>query len=528
MRLRGDGGATAVGVGIGRRPETVAVGVRRMSVDPKGSDIAAVDLGSNSFHMVVARLVEGQVHVVDRIRERVALAAGLDDAKRLSEEAQEKALACVERFGQRLGGVPRGLVRAVGTNTLRVAKNARSFIGKAEKALGHPIEIIPGREEARLIYLGVSHSLPNEPGRRLVIDIGGGSTECILGERFEPVQTDSLYMGCVSYSLKYFSEGKITEDGFRRAEIAARLELESIARRYRSLGWDQCAGSSGTIQAVDDILRANEWSDRGITEKGLKKLTKAFVEAGRTSKLTLPGLQEDRAPVIPGGLAILSAVFSSLDIDRMTPAAGALREGLLYDLLGRIRSEDVRDRTIKWLTERYRVEMDQASRVERTAIYCFDQVASAWGLDQDLGRKLLSWAARLHEIGLSVSYAGYHRHGAYLVANSDMPGFSREDQQALAILIQGHRRKLADDLFEANPPLPPDVLKKLCAVIRLAVRLHRSRSAEPLPPIRLRAEPSGLHLTFPEGWLDAHPLTAADFEEEAGFLKAVGFDLSSG
>jgi exopolyphosphatase/guanosine-5'-triphosphate,3'-diphosphate pyrophosphatase len=489
--------------------------------------VAAVDLGSNSFHMVVARVVDDtHFHTLDRLRERVALAAGLDEQRRLGEKAQARGIACLERFGQRLRELPLDRVRAVGTSALRQAENAREFLPAAQAALGHPIEIIAGTEEARLIYLGVSHSVADDRGRRLVIDIGGGSTECVLGERFEPLRTDSLSMGCVVYSLRFFPDGKIRGEDFKRAEIAARLKLEPIERRYLESGWDSCVGSSGTILAVDALIRQHGWGDRGITLAGLRQLKKALISAGSLAKIAaIPGVQADRAPVLPGGVAILIALFEGLGIEQMNATNGSMREGLLYDLLGRIRHEDVRDGTIRQFCQRYHVDMDQAGRVERLALMCLDQVAGAWSIDLEHGRQILGWAARLHEIGLSIAYAGYHRHSAYLVANSDMPGFSRADQDLLAAMLLGQRKKLTRDVFSQLTASELEPALRLCVLLRLAVRLARSRSPRPLPPFTVAARKSALELTFPADWIDGHPLTLADLAEEADKLQGVGFEL---
>jgi exopolyphosphatase/guanosine-5'-triphosphate,3'-diphosphate pyrophosphatase len=494
-------------------------------VVPTGSSdtFAAVDLGSNSFHMVVARLVQDQVHIVDRLRERVALAAGLDEKKKLTDDAQERALACLARFGERLRGMRRGSVRAVGTSALRVARNSRTFLSRAGETLGHPIEIILGPEEARLIYLGVAHDLSDDVNRRLVVDIGGGSTECILGERFEALKTDSLHMGCVNYSQRFFDGGDIKERAMDRAGIAARQELQPMERHYRALGWEECVGSSGTILAVDQILRASAWSDQGITPRGLRKLRKALIEAGHVNKLELPGLQSERASVLAGGVAILAAVFESLAIEQMTTSQGALREGVLYDLLGRIRHEDLRDRTIRRFSERYHIDLVQSGRVQRTALAFLGQVAEEWNIPLEEGQKFLSWAARLHEIGLSLSYSGYHKHGGYIVASSDMPGFSREDQMMLAALIEGHRRKISMERFEALAPSTQKMAMRLCVILRLSVLLNRSRGQQTLPSLKMSAKKNGYALKFPGGWLDGNPLTRADLEEETSRLAPLEF-----
>jgi exopolyphosphatase/guanosine-5'-triphosphate,3'-diphosphate pyrophosphatase len=489
------------------------------------STVAAVDLGSNSFHVIVARHVKGQLHVIDRMAERVALAAGLDSRDRLTERAQRRALQALERFGQRLRAMPPGSVRAVGTNALRQARNAGSFLQRARRVLGHPIEIISGREEARLIYLGVAHDVADDAGRRLVVDIGGGSTECILGERFEPRHAESLYMGCVGYGRRFFPEGRIRRGAFEKAMIAALLELRSMERRFRALGWDTCLGSSGTILAADRVLREEELSRHGITPRGIEKLIDLLLSAGHVDDLALAGLEPERAAVFPAGVAILCAVVEALRIERMHVSTGALREGVLHDLLGRIRHEDVRDDTIRRFQERHHADLEQAASVERAALALLEKVSASWRLEGEAPRRLLRWAASLHEVGLSVSHAGHHKHGAYIVAHSDLPGFSRSDQEALASLIRSHRRRLAPDEWRAVPGRRAAELLRLCVLLRLAVRFCRDRAPRPLPAVVLSPRPEGLRLTFPAGWLAAHPLTRAELAEEAECLAGVGFDL---
>ncbi len=488
--------------------------------------VAAVDLGSNSFHMVIARRLDRELRIVDRVRERVQLAAGLDDERQLDEATQARALACLERMGQRLRAVPAHRVRAVGTNTLRRARNSREFLERARAALGAPIEVVSGLEEARLIYLGVSHTLPDDTGRNLVVDIGGGSTEVILGERFEVVEADSLHMGCVSYTQRFFPGGELKKKAMRRAEIAARQELQPLERRFRALGWDTCVGASGTIGAVAEVLRVNGWSPRGVTAEGLHRLRKAVLAAERIERLQLPGLKPERAEVLPGGLAILLAIFEALRAERMSFSAGALREGVLYDLIGRIHHEDVRDRTIRRFVERYRVDAEQAARVERSALELWEQVKQAWELEDEPCRQALVWGARLHEVGLVINYNGYHKHGAYLVKSSYMPGFSNDGQQVLATLVRFHRRRIVPDEVPDAPPLGRRRLLRLCLLLRLAVLLNRARQPERVAPPTLAAAPGRLEVQFPPGWLEAHPLTQADLEAEVAQLAPLGFRLT--
>jgi exopolyphosphatase/guanosine-5'-triphosphate,3'-diphosphate pyrophosphatase len=492
------------------------------------AELVAIDLGSNSFHMVIAHLVGGQLHLIDRLRERVALAAGLDDdTKQLDPDAVARALDCLERFGQRLRPMKSPSVRAVGTNTLRRARNAREFIESAEQALGFPIEVISGAEEARLVYLGVSHALADETGRRLVVDIGGGSTECILGERFEAFRTESLHMGCVSHTQRFFPGGIVTRANFREAVTAAQVELEPIKLDYRRTGWVEAVGSSGTIAAIDEIMRANGWGGDGITRDGLRALRDRLIELGWPKKETLPGMSADRVPVLAGGLAILYALFKSLRVERMVASTYALREGLLYDTLGGIKPEGVRNRTIDRLIHRYHVDEEQADRVGATAVSLFDQVTTAWSLHHPELRWLLSWAARLHELGLVVSFSGFHTHGAYILTHSDMPGFSRDQQAYLAALVAGHRRRLKPERITALRDAGGEEAIRLAAILRLAATLNRSRDDSPLPELSLTAAGQALELTLPDEWLDRHKMTRADLENQARYLAEVGLHFTA-
>lgn len=488
--------------------------------------VAAVDLGSNSFHMIVARPQGNELGLIDKLREMVRLAAGLDEKNNLSEDAQQRALACLERFGQRLSGMPQGSVRAVGTNTLRSAHNSDAFIAAAEAALGHPIEIISGLEEARLIYLGVAQSTPSNDGQRLVIDIGGGSTECIIGKGFETSHLESLYMGCVSMSRRFFADGGISRKRWERAVVAAGQEIEPIVARYRRIGWETALGASGTIRAIRAVSLEAGWTKSGITLDALEKLSDALLDAGDINKLKLPGLDSDRAPVFPGGVAILYALFKALAIETMDVSDGALREGLLYDLIGRIRHEDVRDRSARSLAERYHVDIAQAERIRDTAWNALAQIATRWELEDDEAKQFLGWAALLHEIGLDIAHNHYHKHGAYIIENSDMPGFSRLEQHCIAALVRVHRRKFAIDAFNNLGANWHSTLASLAVLLRLSVVLHRSRVDTPLPAFTLSADDTrSLRLQFPEGWLATHPLTQADLEQEASYLKSVKFKL---
>ena len=489
--------------------------------------LAAVDLGSNSFHMVVARYSHGQLVILDRLREMVRLAAGLSDGGRLDEASTDRALRCLERFGQRLRAMNADSVRVVGTNALRRAKRKRWFLERARAALGHPIEIISGLEEARLIYAGVAHTSPMNPDKRLVIDIGGGSTEMVIGEGFNPLLLESLSVGCVGLSASCFDDGKISEKRFERARTAVRLELEPIQEAYRKLGWLEAFGSSGTVRVIGDVLRSLNPESPHITLEHLKNLAEHVIAAGHVDELDLPDIDSERSPVFPAGLAILLQLVESLGIDRIRVAEGAMREGLLYDLMGRFTDEDARVRSVRAMEQRYHVDSLQADRVEATVVGLLEQVESEWGLEDPLAELVLRWAARLHESGLDIAHSKYHRHSAYLLEHADMTGFPREEQLLLAALVGGHRRQLSFDALEDLLPPWDRHAEFLIVLLRLAVLLHRGRSPQDLPEVRLGAKGRTLTLELPARWMKEHPLTLEDLEQERAYLKEAGFRLNT-
>ncbi len=492
---------------------------------PQSADtLAAIDLGSNSFHLLVARLENDQLQVLDRHKEMVRLAGGLDERNRLDPATRARALACLRRFGQRLQGLPPENVRVVGTNTLRRARNAAEFVAEAEQAVGHEIEIISGREEARLIYLGVAHSLPSEPARRLVVDIGGGSTEVILGEGFETRLRESLSMGCVSMTRRFFADGRITAEAWQGAVTHAELALLPLIRPYTEAGWAVAVGSSGTMRSVAQVQQAMGWSEGGITAAGLRRLRKALLAAGRIDGLSLDGLSEERRPVFVGGAAIVYAVFEAFRLDHMGVAAGALREGVVYDLAGRLHHADVRGRSIAHLVKTFRVDTAQVERVRQVMARLLELAGESLALSED-ECLLLDWAVQLHEVGRVVAHSRYHRHGAYLVRNADMPGFSQSEQQRLALLIRLQRRKLGGKALRALPARERGRLLRLALLLRVALVLRRDRSDEPVPLVAARWKKDRLRLRFADGWLAGHPLTAADLAREAERVRAAGWRL---
>jgi len=487
--------------------------------------IAAIDLGSNSFHMVVAKTNQGEIRILERLGEKVQLAAGIDEQRQLSEESMQRGLDCLKRFAQLINGLPLGAVRIVGTNALREARNRAEFIRRAEALLGHPVEVISGREEARLIYLGVSHTLADTPGKRLVTDIGGGSTEFIIGQRFEPLIRESLQMGCVSFTQRYFRDGKITPARYAQAYTAARLEIMGIENALHRLGWDEAIGSSGTIRAIGAALKAGGQGSGEVNAEGLAWLKRKLFKLGDTDKIDFEGIKPDRRAIFPAGLAILEAIFDSLQVQRMDHCEGALREGVLYDLMGRHGHEDVRERTLRSLMDRYHVDLDQAARVEEKALEAFDQVADGWGLEDGVWRDLLGWAAKVHEVGLDIAHYHYHKHGAYLIEHSDLAGFSREDQQMLALLVRGHRRNIPRERF-AEFGEHGQKLIRLCVLLRFAILFHHIRGTQEMPQVQLHAGADTLDVVFPDGWVENNPLTQADFALEAEWLTRVGFTLT--
>ena len=491
---------------------------------PSANDLfAAVDLGSNSFHMVLARREGPQLVVMDRLKEMVRLAAGLDEHRYLSPDARERALACVQRFGQRLVDIPGRNIRVVGTSALRQARDADSFIAAAETALDHRIEIVSGMEEARLIYLGVAHSLaPN--GRRLVLDIGGGSTEFIVGDGFEPMHKASLHMGCVGHSQRFFADGRISRKRFDRAVLDARVRIEPIEQRFREVEWREAIGASGTIKAVAATLREAGWSRDSITFDGLEHLRAAMLGTRHLDDLELPGLKAERRPVFPGGVAILHAAFQALGIREMRVSEGAMREGLLHDLPGRLTHADIRGASVERLAGRFHVDRDHAGRVQATASRLLASVAHAWSLDEEAAW-LLRWAATLHEVGLDIGYGSYHKHSAYIVEHTDLAGFSRDEQRRLATLLQLHRRKFNRQVFDGFDEAESRTLARLAVLLRIAVVLHRARSPRPLPEVEATVEGARIRLRFANQWLARNALTRADLDEEARLLKPAGFHL---
>lgn len=486
--------------------------------------LAAVDLGSNSFHLAVGRVVDDQIYPLDSIRETVRLGAGLGADKRLDAQTQDRALVTLRRFSERLAGMPPESVRVVGTNALRVAKNANEFLRKAEQAIGFPIEVISGREEARLIYSGVVHSLPLAERNRLVVDIGGGSTEFIIGVKLKPKVMESLYMGCVSYTSRFFADGRIDKKSMKAAELAAREQVQTIVSRFEKTGWREAVASSGSARSLSEAMVASGRAERGITADGLAWLREEAIAAGDIRKLVLPGLRENRLPVFAGALAIMTAVFAELSLRQMTIAEGALRQGVLWDLLGRVHHRDIREVTVDQFVRRYHVDQVQSQRVGSLARALYHQLEPVRDEKGASAELFLEWAVRLHEIGISISQGAYHKHTAYILANADMPGFSRQEQGWLSNLVLAQRGRLVKmrEAFEDDPSL---ATVALC--LRLAVIYYRSRRTLSPPRLRLARKAKGFRLEVNGEWLAKNTLVAIALEAERSEWESVGLGFET-
>jgi exopolyphosphatase / guanosine-5'-triphosphate,3'-diphosphate pyrophosphatase len=490
---------------------------------PEGSQLAAIDLGSNSFHLIIVKIEHGEMRPVQALAEKVQLGAGLENDM-LSDEAIQRGLDCLSRFAQLLESVGPERIRVVGTHALRLAHNRRAFTVPAKRILGSRVDVIYGLEEARLVYLGVAHSLADDAHSRLVIDIGGGSTECIVGQRFEPQFLESLQMGCVSYGNAFFPGGRISRGNYRRTYEEARAQIYPIRRRFGAKNWAECVGSSGTLQAIEAILSQNGWADGGISRNGLAALEKRLLKFKSMDDIQIDGLSAQRRNVILPGVAITSALFDVLGIEHMRTSKGALREGVIYDLMGRLSHEDVRERTVNALMQRYAVDTDTADIFERRARTFFLATQASWQLTQ-YDWDLLHWLTRTHEIGMAIAHKHFNRHSAYVLRNADLPGFSQDEQELLAILALGQRGKLKADFFAEIADADLTHILYLLAIIRLASCFKHVEALEQLPDFSIVAGEHSMTLGFPDGWLESHPLTQRELETEKQVLGKAGLKL---
>jgi exopolyphosphatase/guanosine-5'-triphosphate,3'-diphosphate pyrophosphatase len=483
---------------------------------------AAIDLGSNSFHMLIVKVNDGVLETVDRVKDMVQLARGLQRTNTLSKESQTRALHCLSCFQERIREIPAHQIRAVGTKAMRSADNADDFLRKAEATLGLPIDIISGFEEARLVYLGVAHDISPDKGRPLIIDIGGGSTEFIIGNGKQPELMESLSIGCVTYSDNYFSDDAgnslsiVTDKMINETYYATCLELELITRRYRKHGWDITVGSSGTMKAISELMPSDVVSGI-ITKEGLNELMDQLRQHG--TLLKTEGISSQRLSVLPAGIVILAAIFDQLQLEQIHVAHSTLKEGLLYDTIGRLSATDMRDQTVQKLIDQYTIDRDQASRVDNTLKHFIRSLPKPV-INGVKVHKIVRWAALLHEIGLSISHSGYHHHGAYLLKYSDMAGFSRFEQELLALFVGTHRRKIHEEKLTVLASETQQSLAVFFACLRLAVLLnHRREDGIDLPDIKLQDHT--IILQFPNDWLASHPLTDRNLRREQHSLESL-------
>lgn len=492
---------------------------------PSSPRVGAVDLGSNSFHLVIAQEAQGRVQVIDRIKERVGLGAAMKADGTLDTQIAARALRCLRLFRERLSSVPVGRVRAVGTKAFRDLRKHPKFHQRAEQALGNPIEVVSGEEEARLIYLGVREFQGGAGGRLLAVDIGGGSTEMVAGSGSEPALTESLSMGSSSYSRRFFIDGALKKRSFTRAVLRARNQIRPIAGSLRGHGWDRPFGTSGTFLALARILETNNWAPSGVTPEGLVALRDHLLRFPNMAEVDCPGLKEHRREVLPGGLSIALAVMEELGLERLPVSDAALREGLMVDLLGRLSDRDVRSESVRHLAQRFHVDRAQADRVTAMADTVFDAVRKAWDLSSKLDRAMLHWAAQLHEVGLAISHTGFHRHGAYLIEHSDPHGFSRDETRFLGELVRQQRKRISVAAVSALPAAMQRRFQCLLMPLRVAVRVHRSRSDETLPPLSFEADETTLRIHGPSGWRKDFPLTEDDLLAETRAWRELPLSL---
>ena len=485
--------------------------------------LCAIDLGSNSFHLIIAKSDFGELRPVHTLAEKVQLGETSAQAT-LSPAAITRGLECLERFKQLIDSTAPAKIRVVGTNALRRAKNRQEFIEPAEQVLGAPIDVIYGREEARLVYLGVAHSLSDDEDTRLVVDIGGGSTEFILGQRFEPVKLESLQMGCVSYGEAFFPDGKITKERFDSAYHRARIEVSHIKRNYHRALWQDAVGSSGTLRAIETLITTAGWREAGIDRDSLTELRKILLEFRHIDDIELPGLSETRKGVVTAGLAITMGIFDGLQISEMRTSAGALREGVIYDLIGRFSHEDVRLRTISAMQKRYSVDQKIADMVTQRVGLLADATRSPWQL-QDSDIDLLKWAGALHEIGVAISQKNYSQHSAYLVLNTDLPGFAQQDQEIMATLIAGLKGRLRASLLDSVAKRKRESVARMIVLLRLAVILKHVEALEEIPDLSVCVDQQSLTLSYPESWGTDHPLTIWEIEQGADAMEQLGVSV---
>jgi len=490
----------------------------------KNSSYAVIDLGSNSFHMMIVQVVAGSVQIIGRVKRKVRLASGLDENMYLSDEAMLRGWECLDLFAERLQDIPSTNIRISGTATLRLAQNVSVFLNKAEKILGHPVQVISGEQEAQTIYKGVAYTSSSKQ-RRLVVDIGGASTELVAGEGDSPSVYKSLNVGCVTYLERYFPNGYLSEQNFTTAIAEAELEISKIRDLYKDFGWREEVGASGTVQAIQEIL-INQGHDEIITLDRLVSIMQQAITYGTIDNLNIPGLVKERQLVFPSGLAILIAIFRQLNLKGMTLAGGALREGQLYSMLPQLTKLDVRQRTLDSVMTRYHVDQEHANRVAELSLNIAKQTSKHWDLLQFDATEVLRSAALVHEVGLQVAYKDQQLHASYILANTNLPGFTEAQKKLLTALVRNHREDIDQPSLSKQSSTSVLLACRLTRILRLAVILSLRRADEVLPEVKVEVLNEDINLHLPENWLDENPLSEAELKQEAGFQAEQGWRLN--
>ncbi|MCW8090867.1 Ppx/GppA phosphatase family protein [Alteromonas sp. ASW11-130] len=489
-----------------------------------GEHYAAIDLGSNSFHMVVVHVVNGNVQIVGKIKQKVRLAAGLDDNMTLSLESMERGWKCLESFAERLEDIPASNVKAVATATLRLASNAHEFVKRAEEILGLHLDVISGEEEARQIYLGVAYTSANQ-GNSLVVDIGGASTEIILGNDLQPIHCVSTDMGCVTFMERYFPGGNITQSAFENAQDAANRLLDEWVDSFLCFDWHNCLGASGTPQAIVEILVKQGISD-AIRLTYLYHLRQQCIDCASVKTLNIEGLEESRKAIFPSGLAILITLFERLRIDTMNIAGGALREGLIYGMLDNMQENDRRQQTLNQVVLRYHIDQHHAELVKNLALKLCHQLCAQQNICHIDTEAVLGAAAILHETGLHIEYKKHHRHGAYILNHIELPGFTRLQRAAIRDLVSAHRMPIETRVFEGYHVDIQPMLIGMLRVLRIAVVLCLRRQNKHIPNVELVVDNHDWTLCFPKEWLNHHPLIKAELANERWLQHKAGWTLN--
>tara|TARA_E500000331_G_scaffold351669_1_gene398787 strand:+ start:648 stop:2189 length:1542 start_codon:yes stop_codon:yes gene_type:complete len=488
--------------------------------------VAAVDLGSNSFHLLIGRIEKTekglQIISIDSLKAPVKLANGLDEHKILDNESKSRAIKALERFSERLRSLSPDYVRVVATNTFRVAKNGKTLLKKCEESVGFPIEIISGVEEARLIYNGVCNSLNNDNSRRLVIDIGGGSTEFVIGYNSKPEILESIFIGCIKITNNFFIDNKFDKKFFSRAVFYARKEIQVISSKFKSKGWDVAYGCSGTVKSIHDVIISNSFCTSGITLESMELLVRKLVDIKSCDSKLVTGLKPERVGVFAGGLAILYAIFKELKVKKLELSNAALRLGVLYDIAGKGRDGDIRSLTIEKFIDLYNVDRLQIQRINQLAFNLWDQLQMDEKTEYSIMSEVLRCAVSLLEIGHSISHNGYHKHSSYIVSNSEMPGFSQGEQQLIAKIILGHVGKITKVIDMTYK----EAYRSCLLSIRLAAIFSRSRTDLKPPKMLIKALEKKYTLYISETWLNSHPLTQYTLEQESREWSRLGIDFN--